>query len=210
MENYTNSKGIEWHFIPPKAPNFGGLWEAAVKSFKYHLVRTTSDTTMAYDELETLCVEIEAILNSRPLTALSQDPNDLLVLTPGHFLTGDSLKRVPEKDVRTIPDNRLDAWQQILKMKQFFWDRWHVEYLNNLIQRRKRSVENEVIKVGMLVLLCDEDLPSMQWSLGRIVELYPGKDNIVRTVSVKTKKNILKRPVSKIAILPTRDNDLSH
>lgn len=178
-----------------------------MKSFKYHLKRVIADKILAYDELETLCIEIEAILNSRPLTPLSSDPNDLLVLTPGHFLIGDSLKSLPEKDVTTIPENKLDAWENIQKLKQIFWDRWHIEYLNSLIVRKKQSADSEIIKVGMLVIVSEEDTPSMYWRLGRIVELFPGKDNIIRTVSVKTKSSILKRPVSKLAILPISTND---
>ncbi|XP_045459918.1 uncharacterized protein LOC123670468 [Melitaea cinxia] len=75
-----------WHFIPPHAPNFGGLWEAGVRSMKVHLRRVIGDTTLTYEELTTVLTQVEACLNSRPLTILSDDPNDPLLLTPGHFL----------------------------------------------------------------------------------------------------------------------------
>ncbi|KYQ47217.1 hypothetical protein ALC60_13774, partial [Trachymyrmex zeteki] len=77
-------KGIHWHFIPLRAPHHGGIWEAAVKAAKRHLVRMTKNSTLKYEELETFLIQIEAILNSRPITPLSSDSNDLSSLTPGH------------------------------------------------------------------------------------------------------------------------------
>ncbi|XP_071631880.1 uncharacterized protein [Temnothorax longispinosus] len=82
---------ITWSFIPPRAPHFGGLWEAAVKIAKRHLNSVTQGRVLTFEEYATLLAEIEAILNSRPLTPLSSDPTDLSVLTPAHFLIGDSL-----------------------------------------------------------------------------------------------------------------------
>jgi len=85
-----SAKGIEFKFIPPRSPHFGGLWEAAVKSAKHLLQRIISEASLTYEELETAVTEVEAILNSRPLTPTSSDPNDLTALTPGHFLIGES------------------------------------------------------------------------------------------------------------------------
>ena len=115
---------ITWHFIPPRAPHFGGLWEAAVKSVKRHLTITVKDSLYTFEEYYTLLTEIEAILNSRPLTQLSSDPNDYTALTPSHFLTGDSLLQPAERHYVDVPDNRLNRWQHLQKLKEHYWKRW--------------------------------------------------------------------------------------
>ncbi|GFW98765.1 integrase catalytic domain-containing protein [Trichonephila clavipes] len=81
-------KAIQWKFIPPRSPNFGGLWEAGVKSFKHHLYRTLVNSKITFEEFETIIIQIEGILNSRPLVPLSDNINEYEVLTPGHFIIG--------------------------------------------------------------------------------------------------------------------------
>lgn len=100
-----------WRFNPPSAPHFGGKWEAAVKSTKYHLLRTIGESILTFEKLTTLMTQIEAILNSRPLTPLSDDSDDLAVLTPGHFLIGQPLSIIPEPNLIEKPMNRLTQWQ---------------------------------------------------------------------------------------------------
>ncbi|XP_062538321.1 uncharacterized protein LOC134206605 [Armigeres subalbatus] len=128
---------IRWHFNPPKASHFGGLWEAAIQSAQKHFVRTLGKQTLAYDDMETLLSQIECCLNSRPLVPLSDDPTDLEPLTPGHFLVGSALKAVPDVDVTEIPFNRLKKWQQTQKLVQQIWNRWNREYLITLQPRSK-------------------------------------------------------------------------
>ncbi|XP_055642528.1 uncharacterized protein LOC129779211 [Toxorhynchites rutilus septentrionalis] len=118
---------IEFHFIPPHAPTFGGLWEACVKSFKHHMRRIVGNNHLSAESFTTVLAQIEACLNSRPITPLSSDPNDLQALTPGHFLIGRPLLAVPEPNLDEIPENRLDNWQKIQRITQHFWKRWHEE-----------------------------------------------------------------------------------
>ncbi|XP_018368158.1 PREDICTED: uncharacterized protein LOC108764388, partial [Trachymyrmex cornetzi] len=99
--------GVTWKFDPPSAPNFGGKWEARVKSIKFHLRRVIGETLLTYEEMTTLLAQIEAILNSRPLTDLSDDSSDVSALTPGNFLVGSALTAVPEPSLKDLPENRL-------------------------------------------------------------------------------------------------------
>ncbi|XP_076231233.1 uncharacterized protein LOC143177255 [Calliopsis andreniformis] len=198
---------INWNFIPPLTPHFGGLWEAAVKSFKYHLKRVAGAELFTFENFNTLIIEIEAILNSRPLTPMSSDPNDLLVLTPGHFLIGDSLTSLREHDFRDVPANRLSSWQHIQKVKQHFWTRWHREYLNELTTRSKWTKGTHPIKKGTIVLLREDNVPSLHWPLGRVIEVYPGADGIVRAVTVKTATSTLDRSVKRLVPLPNHADE---
>ncbi|XP_031639736.1 uncharacterized protein LOC116351735, partial [Contarinia nasturtii] len=84
--NELASKGTSWHFSPAGGPHFNGLAEAAVKTVKTHLFKTIGHTALTYEELCTLLYQVEACANSRPICAMSTDPNDTECLTPGHFL----------------------------------------------------------------------------------------------------------------------------
>lgn len=104
---------IEWHFIPPAAPHFGGLWEAAVKSAKRLLIKVTKAVLLTNEELTILLCKIEAVLNSRPLTPINDNPSEFLVLTPAHFLIGRPLITPAEPDLSSIPQNRLKSFKLV-------------------------------------------------------------------------------------------------
>ncbi|XP_063972042.1 uncharacterized protein LOC135159909 [Diachasmimorpha longicaudata] len=207
IQSFAAIKSIRWHFIPPQSPHCGGLWEAAVKSFKIHLKRIVTDELLTFEQLNTLVIEIEAVLNSRPLTPLSSDPNDLQALTPGHFLIGAALTALRGPDFRETPSNRLSSWQHLQKLKQHFWTRWHREYISELNLRNKWANGEHPITAGTIVLLKEDNLPPQQWAMGRVIQIHPGADGIIRTVSIKTPKGTLKRNVKKLAPLITNDDE---
>lgn len=113
---YFSEHNIKWHFIPARSPHHGGLWEAAVRSFKFHLKRVLGDTHLDFEHFYTILTQVEAILNSRPLIPLTNDPTDLEVLTPAHFLIGGSLVAVPQSDDTTVPTNRLRHFKQLQQL----------------------------------------------------------------------------------------------
>ncbi|GFW23653.1 integrase catalytic domain-containing protein [Trichonephila clavipes] len=195
-------EGIEWSFIPPRSPNWGGLWEANIKSLKYHFKRVAGNSKFSYEELLTLITQIEAILNSRPLTPLSSDVDDLEVLTPAHFLIGRPITAIVEPSLLQCESNRLNVWQRITKSVQTIWKRWSLSYLNSLQQRKKWIVNKENLKLGDMVLIREENLPPCKWLLGRVVKIYMGKDKKVRVVDIKTGKGIYKRSINRLSILP--------
>ena len=199
-------EGIEWRFNPPSAPHFGGLWESGIKSVKSHLSRVIGNQVLTYEELSTFVVQVEAMLNSRPLCSLSSDPNDLNVLTPGHFLTLEPLTAPPDPDLTVSKINRLSRWQLVHRLQQDFWKRWRDEYLHTFYQRSKWAQTRgpSSIDIGTLVLVKNELVPPLRWVLGRIVELHPGKDNIVRVATIRTDKGLLKRPLVKLCPLPSQ------
>ncbi|XP_022834488.1 uncharacterized protein LOC111362158 [Spodoptera litura] len=195
----------EWHFIPPHAPNFGGLWEAGVKSVKHHLKRVIGDSTLTFEELSTVLSQIEACLNSRPLSQGSSDPEDPVPLTPGHFLVGHPLVMVPDYNYESVTVSTLRRWQLVQRMVQHFWRRWKQEYLTNFFQRHKWNVRKPDCKIGDVVLIKEDILPPAKWLYGRIVELHPGRDNLTRVVTVRCKGSMIKRPISKLCLLPVTE-----
>ncbi|XP_037942440.1 uncharacterized protein LOC119675316 [Teleopsis dalmanni] len=198
---YCASEFINFHFIPPRAPRFGGLWEAAVKSAKGHLYRSLMTTKLTFEELSTVTTEIEAILNSRPLTPLLPDPSDYEALTPAHFLIRCSLKALPEW-TEFANTNMLDKWSLIIGLKQSFWKRWSHEYINELQMRTKWTCEIPNIMPNAMVLIHEDNVPPLHWQLGRVLKVIPGKDEHVRVVDVRTSKGIIRKPIHKLAILP--------
>ncbi|XP_036146422.1 uncharacterized protein LOC118646820 [Monomorium pharaonis] len=198
-------RGIEWRFIPPYSPHLGGLWEAGVKSCKYHLRRIMGDTLFTFEKLSTALIQIEACLNSRPISPMSSDPSDLEPLTPGHFLVGGPLIRLPDPDISDVKINRLDRWEMIQRSVQEFWRRWAAEYVANLQSRVKWKTRQENLRVNDLVLLKEDNLPPLKWKLGRIIEVHTGPDALVRVATIRTTDGLVKRTTAKLCKLPLDD-----
>jgi len=174
-----------------------------VKSAKTHFKRVFDNSILTFEELITTFAQIKAVLNSRPLCPVSNDPHDYEVLTPGHFLIGEPLNSFPEPDLIEIPSNRLTRFQLLSQMHQNFWKQWSCEYLTQFQNRYKWQKPNySEVKIGSLVLLKDKDLPSLRWRTSQIVETHSGGDDYVQVVSVRTSTGITNRAINKIYVLP--------
>ncbi|XP_043472974.1 uncharacterized protein LOC122505428 [Leptopilina heterotoma] len=170
VQSYLINDRIRWDFIPPAAPHFGGIWESGVRSVKYHLRRILKDRTPHFEELNTLLCQIEMCLNSRPLSPLTDDPSDLRVLTPSHFLIGGELTAIPEASLLNIKENRLSRWQLWQQLLESFWKAWSQDYLLSMQQRNKWKLVNKNIEINQLVLMKNETMPPTKWPLGRITK----------------------------------------
>lgn len=202
IRQWLGNNGTSWHFIPPRAPNFGGLWEAGIKSTKSHLNRVISDSTLTYEEMSTVLCQIEACLNSRPLSIVLDDPNGAIPLTPGHFLVGEPLMTVPDRNYENANVSSLRRWQITQRMLQTFWRRWSQEYLAYLMQRYKWTKHVQEPNIGDIVLIKEDNLPPAKWLMGKIIDKHPGLDNITRVVTLKCNNSFIKRAVSKLCVLP--------
>lgn len=207
LVNTLANKGVTFHFNPPSAPSFGGLWESNIRCVKHHLIRTMGDGSMTYDDLATVLTRIESCLNSRPLIPMTNDPEDFTYITPGHFMIGDSLLAIPEPNLIDEKVTPTDRYRMMLKRTQIFWSQWQSEYLKMLQQRPKWLKVNENLQVGNIVLIKDERLPPLKWLLGKILDVHPGSDGLVRVCTVKTINGIYKRPVVKLSLLPIKENE---
>jgi hypothetical protein len=201
IDDFLVQSGIKWNFIPPNAPHFGGAWEIMVKSVKRALKAVLKETCVTESVLRTTLTEVENVVNSRPLTPNSQDPNDLSALTPNHFLHGVYSSVVPPDQCDPSEIDSRKRWRQAQVLSDHLWRRWLLEYLPSLNVRHKWIKEQRDHIVGDLVLVIDSNRPRGQWSLGRVQEVMPSKDGKIRTVKVKTGQGVYVRPVAKICLL---------
>ena len=200
---FARRKGFKWQFNPPEAPHMGGAWERLVKSVKIALKIIMKNTLVDDFKLMTFFTEVEALVNSRPLTPISDDIEDLDALTPNHFLLGRaSLNLTPciIYDLKVQPRKR---WKHVQQLSNHFWKRWTNEYLPMLTTRQKWKTTdvNNALKVGELVMVSDQNDLRGHWPLGRIIATFPGDDGVIRVVDVKTKNGVYRRPVTKLCSL---------
>ncbi|XP_068158480.1 uncharacterized protein [Drosophila tropicalis] len=204
LSHYSH-QNLSWHFIPPGAPHMGGLWEAGVKSFKTLFYKATCNQRYTFEEFSTLLAKVEACLNSRPISPMSEDPTDSLALTPGHFLIGGPLLSVTEPEIKDQVPSIINRWQRLKAVSQHFCTRWKDEYLKELHKRNKWRFNSKNLEVGDLVVLKDDNLPFNEWRLGRIHQTHPGSDGNVRVVELLTARGIVKRPVANFLIFVNLD-----
>lgn len=202
LESGIAQRQIHWHFNTPRAPHHGGLWEALVKQVKFLFYREYANYRFTYEEMNTAVVRIEGCLNSRPLTALKDDPTDLTALTPAHFLVGDQLVRPLGPNVLSIPSNRLVSWERIHKFEQSIWSRFSQEYLSELQKRNKWQEPQRELKVNDLVFVKEDNLPPGMWKRARVVKVYTGRDGHVRSARIRTGQQFYDRPIVKLCRIP--------
>ncbi len=184
ISHFTSINNLKWNFIPPRTPHMGGLWEAAVKNMKRLMRKLIQSHLLRTDELSSILVEIEAVLNSRPITPLeSTDPDDL-ALTPGHFLIGRPMVAPPTLQASQSKLSTLRRWQLTQRLSQEFWHQWKTSYLQSLQQRHVWNKRPRQFKTGDVVFLREDSLSYRQWPLARITRTLPGDDGITRVVEV--------------------------
>lgn len=180
----------------------GGLWEAGVKSFKLHFRKMAGNYKFTFEEFSTILARVEACLNSRPISPISENPNDILALTPGHFLIGGPLLSIAEPPEAASNLSAINRWRRVKALAQQFSIRWKHEYIKELHKRVKWQTPQKNIEIGSMVVIRDDCLPPNEWRLGRVSKIYPGKDNLVRVADILTQKGMITRPLVKIVVLP--------
>ena len=215
LRNLLGVNAPRWRFILPSSPWWGGWWERLVRSAKSALKKSIGRSCVTQTELATVLCEIEACINSRPLV-LAGEGTEELALTPAHFLLGKMpsfpvpLQDVPElsltgSDVRSLQE----VQQQLLKG---FWKLWSDEYLKNLPHVVAQFRTRGVLRPGSLVLVREDNLPRLQWPLGVVEEVYPGKDGLIRSVRVRLPRGSFLKPIQRLHCLevPEVSDDLNH
>ncbi|XP_055920785.1 uncharacterized protein LOC129952291 [Eupeodes corollae] len=190
---------LKWNFNPPTTPHMGGAWERLVRSIKTVLYKILSSRKVGDESLRCALIEVENIINSRPLTFVSLDVTDDEALTPNHFLLGSSNGlKIPCDPVNL--DLR-KSWKQSQMLADIFWKKWVKAFLPTLNKRSKWFIKTKPITKGDLVIIVDNDLPRNCWPKGRVVDVVTAKDGQVRRAKVQTEHGVYERPSVKLAVL---------
>ncbi|XP_065891666.1 uncharacterized protein [Dysidea avara] len=215
VQQYMAGLKVQWRFNLEKAPWQGGFFERMVQSMKRCLRKTIGKSQLSLDELTTVLVQVEAILNSRPISYVSSEDLEE-PLTPSHSLSGRRLLCLPDgTDVNRVDEDfditfqdLRDRAQNLTKALNQFWSRWREEYLLQLRERYSTTDEVGVLRSpipGEVVVIHDEDRPRTQWRLGRVSEVLKSSDDQIRGVVLKVNTNgrlsTLRRPVTCLYLL---------
>lgn len=173
-----------------------------MRSIKTALRVTLGAQTVTEEALNTVLIEIEGILNSKPLGYASSDLADPDPVTPNLLLMGRRDASLPQAvygDSDLIGRRR---WRHSQILADHFWKRFIKDYLPSLQTRQKWQKDNTNLAVSDIVMVIDPQLPRGLWPIGKINRLIPSEDGRIRTVEVSIKGKLYIRPVAKLIPLP--------
>lgn len=198
IHNYLQQHEIEWKFNTPKASHAGGSWERAIRTVRRILQAVMPNTRFDDDALITVFCEVEAVVNSRPLTEVPLEIGEDLPLTPNHLLRINPKVALPPMVTSDKDCYARNRYKVVQFVADEFWRRWIKEYPATIMTRPKWRKERENLNLGDVVLIMDENSARGYWPLGRVTELHHDKYGLVRSVRVKTKGGCLHRPITKL------------
>ncbi len=210
--NYFANNRIKWEYILARAPWWGGFYERLVKSVKSCLKKVVGNAKLTSDELHTTIIEIEAVINSRPLTHIYTDDIED-PLTPSYLVIGKRLITVPhyncdrseeaEDPDYSLRENMHRRAKYLSSLLNHFRNRWKIEYLSDLREQQRNvssKLRDPLIKEGDIVTVKDENSSNRNlWKLGRIETLIAGKGAEIRGAKVMlANRNLISRPLQKL------------
>ncbi|XP_043476289.1 uncharacterized protein LOC122507568 [Leptopilina heterotoma] len=205
IANQSALSRIEWHFSPPSAPWWGGWWKRLIGVMKRILRKTLGKASLSYEGLYTALCDAEAIINARPLTYISENPEELVPLSPSFFLQ--EVREVGIVDCDMLYHSKLNKKAKYrLKILKDLRVRFRAEYLGQLTIKKGKG-ETRKIKPGDIVLIGDDLHKRLDWPLARVVEIYPGCDGNTRVALLKTKEGLKKRAFQRIFPLEIPQDD---
>lgn len=208
FQNYFLTHGIKWKFITERAPWMGGFYERMIGLVKTHLRSCLSRSLWTADKLHTIIVEIERVINLRPITFVSQNADEVKPLRPADFLMpltdrqfqpfidGDDDDDNEYRPSPSRPDNLILIWEKMNQKIEKFYQKFQTDYLLALRERqifRKQASEDRLPKIGELVLIQEDEKPRVYWQWGLVMELNPSEDGLIRTALVRLSSGTITR-----------------
>ncbi|KAK5979467.1 Integrase catalytic domain-containing protein [Trichostrongylus colubriformis] len=195
VSNYCVKHRITWKFITPLSPWKGGFYERLVALFKKAYKKSVGRVVLPINQLQTVVAEIEATINSRPMTPYREKDTFAYVLRPIDFISPYANVQLPPLSSQSDPifdvSHHLVPWyKEMLAILDQFWDLWHVDYLSALRERHQNRIRQgkysiSTPQLGHIVIVADDKLARGQWPYGLIEKLHFGKDNCVRLADVR-------------------------
>lgn len=198
---------IKFRFNPPGSPHFGGTWEQEIKSIKSALQVILQDHTVAEPVLQTVLIEVEGILNAKPLGYLSSDAADPDPVTPNLLLMGRRDTSLPQAVYASSDLLSRRRWRHSQILADHFWSNFIRRHLPDLQKRSKWHKDTDNLAAGQVVMVVDSQLPRAQWPIGRVVKTCSGSDGRVRAAEVKIKGQTYLRPVVRLVQLPAWEDE---
>ncbi|XP_028328030.1 uncharacterized protein LOC114478897 isoform X1 [Gouania willdenowi] len=213
IDNFLKDTGCKWHFNPPHASHMAGSWERMIgvtRKILDAMLLKDKNGKLTHETLVTLMAEVTAIVNARPLTTVSTDPENPAILTPAMLLTQKvSTPPVPPGQFESRDLFRAQ-WRRVQHLANTFWSRWQKEYITGLQHRRKWKAVTPNLQTGDVVLLKESLEHRNNWPLGLISKTFPSADGRVRKVEVKIfrkgEHRCYLRPISEVVLLVPKDN----
>ncbi|KRZ69656.1 hypothetical protein T10_8747 [Trichinella papuae] len=184
------SKRIKWKYITPRAPWCGKYWQCLVRSVKTALRKALGRTSLDEEELGTvLCgIEVQLIERVNAVTFSDRKSFGRCALRPKSSRTNDGYHRKSNKAMA-------------LKLIAHFWKGWRSEYIATFCTRLKWRSDSIEPNGGDIVLIAEENVNKGRWMMGRVLELFYGRDGIVRSVQLKVANGEMTRPMKKLRLL---------
>ena len=200
--------GIEWTFNPPLASHFGGAWERMIRTIRKILTTISPGPVYSEDVIRTVLIDIEAMINSRPLTPVIFHDVEERPLTPNDLLMPDANSVIP----LPLSDNRDAYIKNKYKQTKFLInrarERWLKKYLPTIAERSKWFAEKRNLGVNDIVILTKDPTAQHMFELGVVRNVFPDNKGLVRSVLVKCQDKTLQRPISKLKLfLPAEEID---
>jgi len=223
VQNWLKQKCVDWQFNPPNAPHFGGIFEREIRTIKKVLNALLREQKITFnDEIFcTLLCEVESVLNNRPLTEVSSDPECNEALTPNHLLLFNAGVTLPPGVFTRDDCVSKRQWRRVQYLVNLFWARWRREYVVLLQERNKWQFSDRSLQPGDLVLVTDINLPRNQWPLGRVVTVHNDRKGFVRSATIRISKckntdlsnfatAVIERPITRLVLLRSEGELCAH
>lgn len=207
ISTHLTNNGSVWKFNSPHSSHMGGVWERMIGVTRRILdgVLLQVKKALTHEVLSTLMAEVSAVINSRPITSISSDPESPIILSPNILLTQKQGEVPSISGEFSIKDIYSSDWKHVQVLSDMFWKQWRQGYLNELQSRRKWCVEKPNIKCGDIVLVKEKELNRNDWPIGIVEKPIKSDDNLVRKAVVRLERNghltSYTRPITELVLL---------